>query len=613
MHLVRVDLILSISVILSVLGLDPPKSNWDATGSDIEWEQALSNSRVAAQSFASTVGRTKRNDWDLESTLLHPKGNESVGNVFAPGQRLESSVTVHSVNLKAGINGNDLEQAALKFSISNEESLQQNANENSGLTVAAKEAPSTIVPTYNKDQGATRTNVQVQSATLPGQRTVISNTFKQIEGILEQSHRETSIESQPIPPSSGSIAVDAPTSAYDAPSAPQLTEDAVRNSNNPYQSAASDPSIQSGMTKDFPWYHSGESIHAALADLTANCDKANLALTSLGGESVSLDVVRVTKGSSKGKKKALFVFGEHAREVVSPESGLHFLLTLCGKTATSDQELLDRVLATTDFVIVPNANPMGRKQVEAGNYCKRTNENGVDLNRNWGDEHRETMTDALKMDEKNPGPRGFSEPETQILKDLVTQETPDIYLSVHSGAYLLGTPFGYTELRQADNQKDMLDVLQPISQKVCNGECPFGDMAHLIGYNAGGCDIDYIKETLGTPYVFTWEIYAGGGIHKYFSEEAHSRAEHREMSEEALRFFDRNGQGFLQRSHKALRSQTILQGKTTEIKPESQQHPDACFRQFNPESQIETEELTQSWSEAYLMLCDGVAKHISKA
>merc|ERR1719240_202954 len=151
----------------------------------------------------------------------------------------------------------------------------------------------------------------------------------------------------------------------------------------------------------------------------------------------------------------------------------------------------------------------------------------------------------------------------------------------------------------------MLDVLQPISQKVCGGECPFGDMAHLIGYSAGGCDIDYIKETLGTPYVFTWEIYAGGGIQKYFAEEAHARTHHREMSEEAMRFFDRNGQGFLQRSHKSRRTRTSLQGSTEVVKPESEQHPDACFRQFNPESQLETEEVITNWSQAYLMLCDG--------
>ena len=30
-----------------------------------------------------------------------------------------------------------------------------------------------------------------------------------------------------------------------------------------------------------------------------------------------------------------------------------------------------------------NGNPISRKKVENGDVCLRTNENGVDLNRNW--------------------------------------------------------------------------------------------------------------------------------------------------------------------------------------------------------------------------------------
>ena len=33
--------------------------------------------------------------------------------------------------------------------------------------------------------------------------------------------------------------------------------------------------------------------------------------------------------------------------------------------------------------MVINVNPKSRMEVENGNYCLRTNENGVDLNRNW--------------------------------------------------------------------------------------------------------------------------------------------------------------------------------------------------------------------------------------
>lgn len=108
---------------------------------------------------------------------------------------------------------------------------------------------------------------------------------------------------------------------------------------------------------------------------------------------------------------------------------------------------------------MPDANPPGRKQLLEGLYCKRTNENGVDINRNWGDEHRNSTTEG---DEAYPGSEGFSEPETQALRDLVDAEKPDVFLSVHSGSYLLGAFPGYGP-SPSENQGTLDHVLKPIS------------------------------------------------------------------------------------------------------------------------------------------------------
>ena len=78
-------------------------------------------------------------------------------------------------------------------------------------------------------------------------------------------------------------------------------------------------------------------------------------------------------------KKAAFVFGEHARELVSPESGLRFLDTLC-RSNTND---IKKIRKNFEIRMVLNANPNSRKKVENGEYCLRTNQNKVDLNRNW--------------------------------------------------------------------------------------------------------------------------------------------------------------------------------------------------------------------------------------
>jgi hypothetical protein len=360
----------------------------------------------------------------------------------------------------------------------------------------------------------------------------------------------------------------------------------------------------------YPWYKTGDEIHAEIQSLSTNCpgvqfDLSTRSASDADGTSIDLDVIHLQKQGGAPSKKAFFVFGEHARELISPESGLQMLRDICGQGNSMDQELVNRVMGSTSFVIIPNGNPVSRKKVEAGEFCKRTNEENVDLNRNFGNDHRDNAR-AGADDEMNPGPSGFSEPESQIIRDLALQEKPDIFLSIHSGAYLLGTPFGYTADRKADDEQQMMEVLKPISEKYCGGGCPFGDLAGMIGYQSKGCDIDYVKEKLDTPFVFTWEIYVGPDIRTYYQDEAASRSEGKEMSAETKQFFWGNQFGFLQvgsESHRQLR------GKSKSMMPESAEDPAGCFNQFNPESQAETQDVAENWAQAFLTLCDEVANY----
>lgn len=358
------------------------------------------------------------------------------------------------------------------------------------------------------------------------------------------------------------------------------------------------------LRQEYPWYLTGDEIHSQLLSLSSNCPGVQFEMSSRSASTdVQLDVIHVSQGSTDGKKKAFFVFGEHARELISPETALVLLKNLCGQGDSMNADLVSKVLGSWSFVILPNGNPKSRVKVEAGEYCKRTNEDGVDLNRNFGDDHRNAQL-AGKDDEMNPGPNGFSEPESQIVKDLVLEEKPDIFLSIHSGAYLLGTPWGYTPNKKVENEQQMMEVLKPISEKFCNGDCPYGDLAGMIGYKSEGCDIDWVKETLDTPFVFTWEIYVGSDIRKQYIEEAHSRSEGRSMGEEAKDFFWTNGQGALLQTKRQKRR---LRGHLELKMPESEENPADCFNQFNPESQEETEAVTENWARAFLTLCDEVA------
>lgn len=361
---------------------------------------------------------------------------------------------------------------------------------------------------------------------------------------------------------------------------------------------------------EYPWYSTGDEIHSTIEDLSKNCPGVDFQVSTRSavnggenaGQAVEIDVVRISKKDTYPQKKAFFVFGEHARELISPETGLHFMKTICGQSGGAmRRDLVDRVLGSTSFVVLPNVNPLGRKHVEDGEYCKRTNEDAVDLNRNWGDQHRDAKL-ANSDDEMNPGPYGFSEPETQVIRDLAMEEKPDIFLSVHSGAYFMGTPFGYN-FTEPSNEHEMQNLLAPISEKFCNSNCPYGGLADMIGYKSIGCDLDWMKENLNTPYAFTWEIYIGSDARRYYIEKARAHNEKREMNEEANMFFFRN-------SFNLLQSKVVTRKYESHAHmgvPESAQHPSDCFEQFNPESAAETQEVTDNWTGAFLTLCDEVS------
>lgn len=356
-----------------------------------------------------------------------------------------------------------------------------------------------------------------------------------------------------------------------------------------------------------PWYHTGDEIKQELSTVTAQCG-ADAEITSGGAD---LDVIRIKKKETSSGTKAVLVFGEHARELISPESALDFVKNLCGTGASAEmaRQTLDKGV---EFIIVPNANPKGRKQVEDGYYCKRTNENGVDLNRNWGNDHRNAKRN-IPGDEMNPGPGGFSEPETQALRDLVDLERPDIYLSIHSGAYLLGSAYGYKHGESGDAEA-VNDVLKPISEKYCSSGCPYGGLADMIGYKSEGCDIDYVAEHSGVPYAFTWEIYVGEEIRKQYISKGRAQASGKDESDDADEFFYANSLNLAQTGAKRLKQRSLRSrtqaGDSLEARlghSEDQEEPNNCIDQFLPKSQEETESVVENWSGAYLDLASAVA------
>lgn len=380
-----------------------------------------------------------------------------------------------------------------------------------------------------------------------------------------------------------------------------------------------------------PFYHSSEELHSLLEEAVQGCKAADARLEEhqSRSSSVALDVITVSaKGSGPSKPKAVFLFGEHARELVSSESGLHFVQSLCGMGSTSSDKV-QKALAQMDFVIIPNANPKGRSLVESGSFCKRTNENGVDLNRNWGDDHRDVATvrlasadaragadddDSGDASEENPGPRGFSEPESEIVREVIEHSSPKLFLSVHSGAYLLGLPYGFSSSASPPNVDTMTQILSSISTTYCEGQCPYGNLARTIGYVSAGCSVDYVAEHMQVPYAFTWEIYSDATTTAQFAADARANTavKQNKMSEwESMSEKFQSGESDIRQEIKVQENGTDaglqLPMTRTQAAQRAAQSDTDCLTRFNPQDEASLSGVLETWTEAYMDLAGQVA------
>ncbi|CAD7949207.1 unnamed protein product [Amoebophrya sp. A120] len=191
--------------------------------------------------------------------------------------------------------------------------------------------------------------------------------------------------------------------------------------------------------------------------------------------------------------KAFFIFGEHARELISPESGLHFLTQFLQKDINKIWEVM----------AVVNANPQARDRVLNNHeYCLRTATSGVDLNRNYPDHWQATGANGT---ETWSGPKALSEKEPKLVVKLLKDFQPDLFVTVHSGTMSMFLPYGWST-QKPENYKNMLSVLDSINKQV---KIPYGSAMETIHYQATGNSMDYAYDEVDVPYSFAFEIWGG--------------------------------------------------------------------------------------------------------
>lgn len=198
-------------------------------------------------------------------------------------------------------------------------------------------------------------------------------------------------------------------------------------------------------------YHSAETLEQDLRRL-AERQPGIAELREIGRSLEDRPIWALRIGERRASEhKLLFMGCHHAREWVSVE--VPYLLAE-HLVNSADQPPVRQWLQRGEIWVAPMVNPDGhefsRTQDRLWRKNRRTNIDGsigVDPNRNygymWGTLNISTSS-HVPSDPTYVGPRAFSEPETQAVRNLVANELFRGVITYHSFSQLILYPWGYT-------------------------------------------------------------------------------------------------------------------------------------------------------------------------
>ena len=268
-------------------------------------------------------------------------------------------------------------------------------------------------------------------------------------------------------------------------------------------------------------YKTLSEIQATMMDIAANHPDivAPPVVIGVTHEERNLWAVKISDNPTvdEDEPEVLFTAAIHAREVITPEFLLYYMDWLTANYGT-DPEATDLV-NTREIWFVPVVNPDGyyHNQViapEGGGMWRKNRRNnfdgtyGVDLNRNFGYEwgYDNAGSSPYTSSETYRGPAGFSEPETQAMRDF--QLNHDFVLSCyyHSHSNIFLYPWGYERFPTTDD-----DIFVALGDTIfaMNGYIPGKPWELLYPTNGGSFDWEYHEQTLKNK-TFGTSIEIGG-------------------------------------------------------------------------------------------------------
>ncbi len=221
------------------------------------------------------------------------------------------------------------------------------------------------------------------------------------------------------------------------------------------------------------------------------------------------------QNASDFRLRVFIVCNQHGREVVTGEL-CHVLIRLLQMHVQDDvftQIIGELALADVGFWIVPVANPWARNQVEqnVSMKCQRTNERGVDLNRNYPS-FVERQLDGSP--EEFQGEAEFSEYETLAVATFLEYSDAHVVFNIHSGGEDILLPFdGRVDV--PPYYSEMVAIARTMRERIGCKKCRVSMASALYGAyedSALGTLVDYAIDTASADIGYTLEIYADDTI-----------------------------------------------------------------------------------------------------
>src|SRR5262245_25998468 len=262
-------------------------------------------------------------------------------------------------------------------------------------------------------------------------------------------------------------------------------------------------------------YHSAETLEQDLRRLAGS--QPDIAeLREIGRSLEGRPIWALRLGERRGStRKVLFMGCHHAREWIAVEVPYLLADYLVGQANQSPGK---EWLGQGEIWVAPMVNPDGHEYCRVQDRLWRKNRRrnddgsfGVDPNRNYG--YMWGILDVptsshVPSDETYVGPRAFSEPETQAVRDLVGSERFAGVITYHSYSQLLLYPWGYTakpipDVQHREQMVGMAQEMQTLIQEV-HGKIYVPQQASEL-YPTAGDTTDWTYGTYGIPS-FTIEL-----------------------------------------------------------------------------------------------------------